>query len=285
MNMQINHSVGSWAPAGQLNASGSTYSEEAQHLLERITSLQSRLDQLKKTDPQYASLAQLLQTAELALLNMSFTQGGALPKGYRAITDPAALARLGLAPGDLYDPVSGYEAAVFFNQRTGQYVYVNRGSNDAADWFSNGAQALGAGSPQYIKAIANARAIAQATGGNVVFTGTSLGGGLATAQAYETGMHALVFNPSGVSVNTLSTEGLNRYFNSPDLVTVNIISGDWLNLGQDFLNDWFPASQGNRVTWQQPKGSGFWGLFNFPENHRLGKMALSISNQIDEVLG
>ncbi len=108
--MHLNSSLGTWgaASAGRLNVSGSGYSEEAQHLQQRINSLQSRLGRMDKTDPEYAALAQLLQTAELALLNMNFSQGDAIPAGYRAITSPEELAQLGLKPGDLYDPVSGY---------------------------------------------------------------------------------------------------------------------------------------------------------------------------------
>lgn len=66
-----------------------------------------------------------------------------------------------------------------------------------ADWWNNIRQGTGAGSSQYSQAVDLAQQVHAATGGNVVFVGHSLGGGLATAAAAATGGRAVIFNAAG----------------------------------------------------------------------------------------
>lgn len=103
------------------------------------------------------------------------------------------------------DPDSGFYAAIFRNEIDGTYQLVYRGSEDQLnDWVNNGLQGTGNFSPQYEEAIRLAEQVAEVYGpGNVGVTGHSLGGGLASAAALATGMHATVFNPAGLSPETM----------------------------------------------------------------------------------
>lgn len=88
-----------------------------------------------------------------------------------------------------------------------QYVVAFRGSDplQGTDWFQDGIQAAGLRTPQYESAIAVAQTIHGQLGDNVVFTGHSLGGGLATVAAATTGAPAITFNSAGVHDNTMAT--------------------------------------------------------------------------------
>jgi len=101
------------------------------------------------------------------------------------------------------DDKTGYRGALYrgtFNGNT-EYIYATQGTNPTSikDWVNNVQQVLGA-SPQYEKSIGLAEQYAnnEAYQG-VSFTGHSLGGGLASANALSTGGKAVTFNAAGLS--------------------------------------------------------------------------------------
>ena len=113
-----------------------------------------------------------------------------------------------LAPKMLRNGKSGFDAAIYRNDQ-GQYVVAFRGTDqwfgpEGADIKANGGQALGLTTEQYKQAITLAQSAVEAFGkGNVIFTGHSLGGGLASAAMLATGAPGVTFNAAGLSDNTL----------------------------------------------------------------------------------
>jgi YD repeat-containing protein len=137
-----------------------------------------------------------------------------------------------LAASDLIDPKSGYFSAIYRNDKTGELVYANRGTeiHDAGDRAADILQSLGKSDLQYVRAIENAEALRD-NGIKVTFTGHSLGGGLATAQAVVSGYKAVVFNPAGVHKNTVGGSAILARQNS--LVTNVTVDGEPLSNFQD----------------------------------------------------
>ena len=142
-----------------------------------------------------------------------------LPSFVRRIpnTDTSALAVLGIhSPKLLSDPATGFYASVYYDQYTGKYIVANRGTVispwqhptlTSDDVTTDVRQALGYPTPvprQYsVDAKQLGKALAKVTGGNVVLTGHSLGGGLAALEARITGDPAVTFDSAGVSQYTL----------------------------------------------------------------------------------
>lgn len=123
-----------------------------------------------------------------------------------------------------YSPSSGFLASLSGGDG-GPYLLAFAGTSPTslANWRANIAQAFGLGSSQYDQAINLAGDVWQRTGGNVIFTGHSLGGGLASAAAYATGGRAITFNAAGLhSMYRNGTPGAIRahYIRSEVLTTV-----------------------------------------------------------------
>lgn len=149
----------------------------------------------------------------------------------------------GIDAAMLNDESTGFAAAIF---KHGDMTYVSfRGTDSRVDWKSNGEQASGLIGDQYRQAVALAKKVYEATGGQVVFVGHSLGGGLASIAALATGAQAFTYNAAGLHPNTIaeySAAGAN-----PDKqVTAFFIIGDPLSAAQD-LSLVFPSAVGRRV--------------------------------------
>ncbi len=126
------------------------------------------------------------------------------PTGWHAATD-AELARIGVTPAELVSPISGFRARVYA-QGSGadaRIVMAFRGASTADDWVASGAQALGLQTDQYRRALDLGNRVALAGADTVVFTGHSLGGGLAATAALAAGHAAATFNAAGLSAATI----------------------------------------------------------------------------------
>ncbi|UOF15232.1 hypothetical protein IEQ11_00765 [Lysobacter capsici] len=117
----------------------------------------------------------------------------------------------GIDPASLDVDGSGFRAAVYTNG-DGQYVVAFAGTNGFnplgdGDIANDVGQGLGFNTSQYKQAVALAKEAEAAFGDNVVFTGHSLGGGLASTAALATGNTAVTFNAAGLSNDTLRDLG------------------------------------------------------------------------------
>ena len=107
----------------------------------------------------------------------------------------------------LRDKDSGFKSAIYERTYKGktEYVYATAGTDftEMNDWKNNIKQIIGK-SEQYDISMRNAEKISQVIGNSeLTFTGHSLGGGLAAANAYKTGRSAMTFNAAWVSPFTI----------------------------------------------------------------------------------
>jgi hypothetical protein len=184
--------------------------------------------------------------------------------GYSRVTDPAALSALGVNASQFSDSKSGFYAALYEDSDTGSYVLADRGTVNLAGWAANASQALGYGSKQYAEGINLASTLANNLGDDLSFTGHSLGGGLAAAEAVVTGLQATVFDPSGVNEATIAPYGpsaVANYNNAQNFVHSYDLNGEFLG--------WFDDQGGKYVV-------GY---------DTLGVPGLAIASQIPGTLG
>ncbi len=145
------------------------------------------------------------------------------------------LSKLGIP----YNPKNGFAAALYRGM-DGKYYLSFRGTKvySGGDWRANIAQSLSVKTSQYNQAVALARLVYEATGGNVIMVGHSLGGGLATAGAYATGADAYTYNAAGLSyIYSLS--------GNPGEIRAHAIVGEALSAVQDFST--LPSAVGTRI--------------------------------------
>lgn len=168
---------------------------------------------------------------------------------------------------------NGFDAAIYQNDQ-GQYVVAYRGTDDwglanPGDADDNALQGLGFETGQYSDAIALAQRAEQVFGdGNVVVTGHSLGGGLASAAALATGASGVTFNAAGLSDQTLESLGFNPNAVRDSVADSGqlrryIVNGDPLNGAQQdiplipVLNMSPPNALGHELRVDPPAGTGF----------------------------
>jgi hypothetical protein len=168
---------------------------------------------------------------------------------------------------------NGFDAAIYQNDQ-GQYVVAYRGTDDwgianPGDADDNALQGLGFETGQYSDAIALAQRAEQVFGdGNVVVTGHSLGGGLASAAALATGASGVTFNAAGLSDQTLESLGFNPNAVRDSVADSGqlrryIVNGDPLNAAQQdiplipILNVSPPNALGHELRVDPPAGTGF----------------------------
>jgi len=130
---------------------------------------------------------------------------------------PKSPRALGLGDSEkvpLSPDVPGFKAMVYQDYITGEDQYVlafggTDGPSDISDWYNNIVQGSGMGAPaQYVAAMLIGDKLATQSkipAGNLIVTGHSLGGGLASAAAVVTGAPADTFNASWLSPETLLT--------------------------------------------------------------------------------
>ena len=151
----------------------------------------------------------------------------------------------GFPEGVDYDPQDGLSAT--FTPAQGNYpaVLAFRGTEftSLVDWENNFEQALGFSSSQYEQARSLSIQVFNATNGNVVIVGHSLGGELADAGAVATGARAVTFNAAGLNSFKGSAANIQNYY----------IRGEVLTSLQSILP--IPRAWGTQI----PYWNGSWG--------------------------
>lgn len=149
-----------------------------------------------------------LEDLDLARISADvYEQTGEGLNGYRLLTD-GELNALGINRSTLEDPATGFRAAVY--EKDGQFVVAFAGTDPTqlGDLGADIEQGLGFDSPQYEMARSLALKLTEQLGDDVVFTGHSLGGGLASFAALATGGTAVTFNAAGLHDETIRSLGL-----------------------------------------------------------------------------
>jgi hypothetical protein len=113
---------------------------------------------------------------------------------------------IGLDPALMHDARSGFDAS-FYRDGQGRVVLAFTGTDEGRDWQHNFGQGLGFRDDQYDRAITLGRKARESLGDVVIFTGHSLGGGLAAAAGMANDVPAVTFNASGVHDRTLERQG------------------------------------------------------------------------------
>lgn len=147
--------------------------------------------------------------------------------------------RVEIDPASLEDSASGFRASIYRND-AGQVVVAFAGTDpsEMPDIGADAAQAFGLETTQYNKAVDLAKKAEVAFGdGNVVFTGHSLGGGLASTAALAVDATAVTFNSAAPSNDTLRDLGFSPNETRAELedsgqIRHYIVDGDPLNLAQ-----------------------------------------------------
>jgi RHS repeat-associated protein len=152
------------------------------------------------------------------------------------------------------DPKTGLRSALYERTITSgknkgkvEYAYVTAGTEaQLADVKADVVQPLGV-SAQYKQSVDNARKISnelKKTDSELTYTGHSLGGGEAAANAYATGRDAITFNAAGVSATTVRANG----------GTAGVLGKDFNIDAYYMLSD--PLNDAQDASWMMPKVNG-----------------------------
>jgi hypothetical protein len=178
-------------------------------------------------------LAGLYRDRQILQLGRSIAPGSAAPEGWRKASDEE-LAAYGISREELHPQGSGFAAELFISDGdpNAAPVLAFEGTDfgDPQDVNADVAQALGNPEEYYNRAMSLATQLSQHSGGEVRFTGHSLGGGLATAAAQVTGGEGIVSNPAGVHDDTVSQYLAERGLAVPagDDIRSYVVEGDLL---------------------------------------------------------
>jgi hypothetical protein len=139
---------------------------------------------------------------------------------------------LGLSAQALHPSDSDFRSAIYRNTDTGLYVVAFKGTDPTSieDWLTDILQSINIPTPHYQRAIGIADKVREKNI-NVVFTGHSLGGGLASTACLEISADCELFNPSGVSLGTKILTKNKR----AGVVRKVEVSGELLNTFQDVI--------------------------------------------------
>lgn len=177
--------------------------------------------------------------------------------------DDSALQQAGIDPALLHDAKSGFDAAFYRNDQ-GQVVLGFCGTDEGKDWKHNIGQGLGFDDAQYASAIQLGSQAKQAFGDQVVISGHSLGGGLASASAMVNDIPAVTYNAAGVNDRTLEREGLDasaaKQYASEELIRGYHVKNEILtHLQEDSIPlKWtMPNAAGHQIELPEPDPLSF----------------------------
>lgn len=155
--------------------------------------------------------------------------------------------QLGIDADLLTDDATGFQANIC--RFKDLYIICFAGSNDLVDFYANVRQGLGYYEPQYFQAVGLTNILFNAVKGNIICTGHSLGGGLASIAALASQSPCITFSPAGLAKNTVKHIGMDynmaKKIADEGLIRFYLVQYDWLDTLQNTLP--IPSSLGNRI--------------------------------------
>ena len=158
------------------------------------------------------------------------------PPNWMQLSAPSRRGQLPAALKDatFEDPNTGFRAMLYQSKDTQEIVVVYRGvrrTNILQDSQTCLSQGLGFGAAIYQQAIQLAKAVVAAYGDKVIFTGHSMGGGLAASASIGANRPAVTFNSAGVHPATLEGFGLDDATIDERLKSIEnyYVPGEWLS--------------------------------------------------------
>ncbi|MGH9381944.1 MAG: Mbeg1-like protein [Thermoanaerobaculia bacterium] len=182
--------------------------------------------------------------------------------GWRRL-DAIDLQAAGIDPEMLEDLKTGFRAAIYTDDQ-GRHVLAFAGTNDWRDWLHNVQQGVGLDSEQYEAALEVAYQAKAAFGDNLVITGHSLGGGLASVAALDTDTAAVTFNAAGLHDTTIRALGYDptaaRAAAEAGLIRRYAVDGEALTGAQEqgSLAEVLPDAVGHKIELGDPDPLLFW---------------------------
>ena len=193
----------------------------------------------------YEAKEKLYISTETSGATIFMTPSGSNDVYFSQITEPpdwmqlSAPSRRGQLPNGLRDARfedanTGFRAMLYQSKDAEEIVVVYRGvrrTNILQDSQTCLAQGLGFGTAVYQQAIQLAKAVVEAYGDKVFFTGHSMGGGLAAAASIVANRPAVTFNSAGVHPATLEGFGLDNATIDERLQSIvnYYVPGEWLS--------------------------------------------------------
>lgn len=154
---------------------------------------------------------------------------------------------LGIDAELLNNEFTGFQSNICcFN---GLYIICFAGTNDIVDFYANIRQGLGYYEPQFFQAVGLTNILYRAVKGNIICTGHSLGGGLASIAGLASQSPCISFSPSGLAQNTVHKIGMDyniaKQQADEGLIRFYTVQYDWLDAFQNTLP--IPSALGNRI--------------------------------------
>jgi hypothetical protein len=179
---------------------------------------------------------------------------------------PASELPDGLTMADFEDPDDSDMRAALYTDGNGHYVLAFAGTDSFDDLRADVGQGLGNGTDQYHQGRVLGEKLSDAYGDNLVMTGHSLGGGLASYAALATDSTAVTFNAAGLSDQNMENVGLDwqrgreQVARSGQVRAYHVDSDALTNFQED--DDDIPAAVGTPITIANPieQPSDWWWL-------------------------
>lgn len=152
-----------------------------------------------------------------------------LPEGWKETTEDINIEK------ERWENESGFKASLYYNEKENIYILAFAGTENLKDWVTDIRQGVGLDDGkrgQYRKAVELARKLQyKIKKENLVITGHSLGGGLASITSAVTGSNAYTFNAAGLHPKTLKDQNLSE--NSMGHIQAYYSTDDPLNMIQN----------------------------------------------------
>jgi len=152
-----------------------------------------------------------------------------LPEGWKEATEDIKIEE------GCWENESGFKASLYYNEKENLYILAFAGTENLKDWITDIRQGIGLDDKkrgQYRKAIELADKVQEYAGQkNLIITGHSLGGGLASIASVATGCNAYTFNAAGLHPKTLKDQELSP--NSMGQIQAYYSTDDPLNMIQN----------------------------------------------------